>query len=277
MQKVCFRLKFPLPLLASIYCAVLFLSCSRASEADPTAERGFDEAALDRVASKSLYFGHMSVGYDIVDGIVALAGNGLTILDVTDLGPDGLPLAPVFAHSAIGENTKPLTKFADFEARVENGMGANVDIAGMKLCYVDFDAETDVRALFESYSAMIDRLRREYPSVTFMHFTVPLTTVQKGPKALVKRLLGRMPTGAAENLARQEYNELIRSSYGNRVFDLAELESTYPDGSRETGVIGGRRYYGLVPSYTADGGHLNGAASLMAAKKFISFMDTIYQ
>ena len=40
-------------------------------------------------------------------------------------------------HAFIGENGKPLLKIQDFDARMRSGIGEQVDVAMMKLCYVD--------------------------------------------------------------------------------------------------------------------------------------------
>ena len=62
------------------------------------------------------------------------------------------------------------------------GAAAGVDIALVKFCYVDFDAGTDVPALFAAYQATLASLEGRYPRTTFVHVTAPLTTVQGGPR-----------------------------------------------------------------------------------------------
>jgi len=139
----------------------------------------------------------------------------------------------------------------------------------MKLCYVDFRADTDARQIFERYRAAIDGLRARNPGTTFVHVTAPLTTVQAGPKAMAKRLLGRAPGGVEENARREEFNALLRTTYGGRepIFDLAALESTLADGTRQTVEWKGKAVPVLAGAYTDDGGHLNEAGRLRAARE----------
>ena len=47
-------------------------------------------------------------------------------------------------HAFIGENEKPLLKIQDFDAKMRSGIGQQVDVAMMKLCYVDITSDTDV-------------------------------------------------------------------------------------------------------------------------------------
>jgi lysophospholipase L1-like esterase len=151
---------------------------------------------------------------------------------------------------------------------------APVDIALVKFCYVDVDADTDPRGLFERYRATIAELRAKNPRTTFVHVTLPLTTVQTGPKALAKRVLGRAPYGTIENVKRAEYNSLLRRTYAGRepIFDLARLESTAPDGTVATVTWNGSTVAAMAPAYTDDGGHLNAAGRVRAAKEFLAVL-----
>ncbi len=147
----------------------------------------------------------------------------------------------------------------------------------MKLCYVDIGPDTDAAALFARYQGALDALRQKHPRTTFVHVTVPLAAVQRGPKAWAKRLLGRPVYGTADNARREEYNALLRAAYGGRepVFDLAALESTRPDGSRETFEHDGRQVPALVPEYTDDGGHLNGPAAERVARQLVALLASV--
>jgi lysophospholipase L1-like esterase len=108
----------------------------------------------------------------------------------------------------------------------------------------------------------------------FIHFTSPLVTQQKGIKAFIKKMIGREVRGYKDNLIRQKYNELIRNSYKN-IFDLAEIESTLPDGTRTIHSIDGESYYSLYSGYTDDGGHLNKEAAKIVANKLLIFISEL--
>lgn len=60
-------------------------------------------------------------------------------------------------------------------------------------------------------------------------------------------------------MKRAQYNALLRKQYADsgRLFDLAAIESTRPDGTRVTGSRGGTKYYALCEGYASDNGHLN--------------------
>jgi len=129
-------------------------------------------------------------------------------------------------------------------------------------------------ALFAAYQATLAPLQARFPHTTFVHVTAPLTTLQGGPKAFVKRLLGRPPAGARENARREEYNALLRLATQGKepLFDLALVESTAPDGRAETFAWDGRQVPALVPAYTEDGGHLLGEGRLRAARQLVSVL-----
>jgi hypothetical protein len=172
----------------------------------------------------------------------------------------------------LAENGDPLRKLENFKAAV--GEGSRYDIALVKFCYVDVTADTDARALFERYRATIAQLQAKNPRTVFVHATLPLTTVQSGPKALAKRLLGRAPYGTIENLRRDEYNRLLRASYAGRepIFDLARLESIAPDGASVSMTWNGATAPAMSQAYTDDGGHLNARGRVLAAQEFVTVL-----
>jgi len=229
----------------------LLLASSSPAVADPAVP---DPAVPDL----RIYFGHQSVGANILHGVKELGQTS------------GLRLA--IKDEFLAENGDPLRKLENFKKAV--GEGSRYDIALMKFCYVDIDADTDVRALFERYRATLAELRAANPRTTFVHVTLPLTTAQTGPKALAKRLLGRAPYGTIENVRRAEYNSLLRRTYAGRepIFDLARLEATAPDGTLAMVTWDGSTVPAMAPAYTDDGGHLNAAGRARAAREFLAVL-----
>jgi len=225
---------------------------------------------LAEVARAKVFFGHQSVGMNILDGVRAVyAAHGAAAPPIeegsTQPGRDG----GFIGHAFIGENGSPLAKIADFGAKMRSGIGQAVNLAMMKFCYVDINGSTDVDALFDSYRTSMAALQQEFPDVIFRHVTVPLTT-EPGLRAKVKRLLTGISRGAADNAARERLNALIRRQYaGDHLFDLAAIESTAPDGSRAAGSYQGQRYYALHDGYAADYGHLNGEGARTAATAWL--------
>lgn len=241
---------------------------STASAADPALR-----ADLEQVARRAVFFGHQSVGANILDGVKELAAQEGVPLRLAEV-PDAAAVGPgTFGHAFIPENGKPELKLEGLTRALGPGP-AGVEVAFLKLCYVDVEGKTDAKALFERYQATLKTLQARHPRTTFVHLTVPLTTVQGGWKAMVKGLLGRSPYGFEENVRREEYNALIRQAYQGRepLLDVARLESTAPDGRPETTTVKGRTIPSMHAAYTDDGGHLGGEGRRMVARALLRLL-----
>jgi hypothetical protein len=193
------------------------------------------------------------VGWNLVDALPGVYTEYSAAAPVVIEGARGSGDAGTFLHTEVGENTDPRSKVEDFADLIRGGIGDQVDVAFVKFCYVDFSADTDAEAVFTTYRTTMDALHQEYPDVVFLHATAPVMTEDNS---------------AEENLVRQRYNALVRSTYpASVVFDLAAVESTTPDGTRVTGSSRGTTYDVLYDGYSDDGGHLNaeGAARADAA------------
>lgn len=232
---------------------------------------------LENLETKTIYFGHQSVGDNIVKGMEALIAempNLNLIIKQTD-NPDDLKPG-MFAHSPVGFNEKPTTKDLDFAKKVDAFVSQKkVDLAFYKYCYIDINRDTDIPALFKVYRENYEKVTSKHKDTKFVHLTVPLTVVQTGPRAWVKKIIGRPIGGYAENQKRHEFNELLRKEFGNSglLFDLARLESTRQDGSRETFSVDGQSYEALVDEYASDGRHLNLDGSKYIAKELLEFLS----
>ena len=263
-----------LPALATAAVLALAASVDAREPADPGVV-----SDLQTVARRSVFFGHQSVGMDILHGVIRLAareGSPLEVRDVTD--------APVVApgtlsHAFVQDNGKPAMKLLGFSRNLAAVSANPPDIALLKFCYVDIGPGTDVAALFELYRATLADLGARNPGTTFVHVTTPLTTVQGGAKAFLKRLGGKAPYGLAENARRDDYNQLLRQAYRGRepLFDLAEVESTRPDGGRATADWKGRAVPMLVAEYARDDGHLNEAGQDRAARALLGVLAAARQ
>lgn len=233
------------------------------------------EEAWSALGGKSIYFGHQSVGFNIMDGIEELLDKhqdiGIGIMETRSVSDFD---RPVFGHSRNGENKKPDTKIEAFAELMDKGLGNKVDIACFKLCYVDIKSDTDVDALFGHYRATMSRLTAAYPETIFVHVTSPLTAVQSGPKAWIKKLLGR-PLGEVDsNIMRNRFNRMMLEEYGGKepVFDLAALESTGTDGDLAGFSAEEDTWSSLAEEYTDDGGHLNDKGRRWIAENFLVFL-----
>jgi hypothetical protein len=241
-----------------------------AGEEIPMTSGGISEADLVTAADTRVFFGHQSVGMNILDGIPAVYEGRASkppVLVETNTPLEG----PGVAHAFIGQNTDPVGKLADAERLLSGGLGSWADVALIKFCYVDVTAGSDVPRLFAEYQRTLSELESAYPDTTFLYVTVPLTT-DPGFTEKVKGLVGRGNSSAADNAAREQFNDLLRREYADtgRIFDLAAIESTAPDGSRVSGQVDGRPYYALYRGYAADEGHLTPAASAMVAERLLA-------
>jgi hypothetical protein len=231
-----------------------------------------------KVLEKSrVYFGHQSVGKNIMAGVLDLIkASGAAAPRVMEMDPPMDLPEYYFLHARIGRNEAPDSKchaFTGVLAKLAADTAHPVEAAALKFCYVDITAKSDPKAVFATYHGMMDTLKRVFPQVAFVHVTVPLSANSGGWKLALKRAIGKEDWADADNIKRNQYNDLLRETYkGEPVFDLAAIESTYPDGTREEWTKDGKTYYSLIHAYTHDGGHLNELGRKVAAKELIRVM-----
>lgn len=243
----------------------IFLSNQALADA-PTAS---EVAAVEKL---HIFFGHQSVGENIIDGLKEVTGGGLRV--VSSREPSAFD-SPGLVETMVGENEAPLSKLSDFKAAME-AVGERPDVAFMKLCYIDFDESTDADALFEAYQRTMTELSAKYPRVTFVAVTAPLTTVESGLKARLKKLLGRALWGEAQNERRQRFNERVREAFrGKPLFDVARLEAQRSDGTTQGFERDGKTVPALAPEYTDDGGHLNVAGRTAVAGALVKMLAAL--
>lgn len=222
----------------------------------PPEKRDFNaERELLEIGHLKVYFGHQSVGGNVLDGLREIQmriGSG-----------------PIMTDTLIGQNGEPEGKCEDF-VRKFAALPERPDIALMKFCYIDFGQSTDEAKLFARYAATLDGMQAKYPTVIFVPVTTPLTTQPGTWKRALKKLLGNVDAGSAVNAKRAEFNRLLVKHYAGRViFDLARVESTNADGTRNSFDWNGRPAYSMVDAYTSDGGHLNELGRRLAAEELI--------
>ncbi|WP_054031632.1 hypothetical protein [Desulfatitalea tepidiphila] len=263
-------------LLLTLFLSLIPIACNGGQVEDKIIQyqqlTDVPNSVWQKLSSKKIYFGHQSVGYNILDGIQALLKENqqIQLAIEENFDPESFKQGTI-AHSRIGYNTDPKSKLDMFAFIAKSGGAAKADIMFFKFCYVDINGKTDVKALFDAYKNTFEQLKSNHPDTTFIHTTAPLTTIQDGPKAWAKKILGRSLGGIVENSKRHEYNEMIRKTYVGKepVLDIATIESTFPDGRRATFESNGKTYYHLVPAYTYDGGHLNEAGRKRVAEQLL--------
>lgn len=224
------------------------------------------EERWEELARKKIYFGHQSVGQNIVDGLQAVLGSSPRIqLDIRETSDPRNFDRPIFAHSRIGQNRDAEGKIDHFRSILEGGIGQKADVALFKFCYVDIDSSTAPQGLMDHYDRTLSDLAAKYPHLIILAVTVPLTNAAPGIKARIKSLFGRGSALKEENANRNAINDHIRKSYGASVWDLAAVEAMTAWGEKIF-VRDGRRTIDLLnPAFTSDGGHLNEVGSQIVA------------
>jgi len=232
-----------------------------------------------KLANKKIFFGHQSVGYNIIDGISDILNERDYIkLNIIEARETSAFDKPVFAHSQVGMNTKPFSKIKRFVEIMDSGVGDKVDIAFFKFCYVDIMRDSNPREIFDSYSAALKELKVRYPETQFLHITVPIRSVPKGIKRnlkqSVKLLIGK-PGFFEDNIMRRSYNELLKDAYSKTeaLFDLAMIESVNTSGFRCHAIKGAEKVWVMAPEYTDDGGHLNSLGRRKVAEQLLIILS----
>jgi hypothetical protein len=267
---------------ASTLALLVFAGCNM-NEKRTVPEFQADEALkgeMAKVAGYRIFFGHQSVGGNIVQGLEDLKKMaGADAFNVVHYGPgDSLPAA-FFAETKVGANQHPLGKFDAFCRLVDSNLAGKIDIALVKICFVDLGEGSDagVDQVFNGYVKAVKALETAHPGLVIIPVTSPLRTQVEGRgrlddlKTRLKQMLGRED----DNRKRNAFNARIRETFRDRpVFDLAAVESTYPDGARETYGKGGA-VEALIPAYSIDGGHLNELGRRRAARELIRVLAQV--
>ncbi|MBI2892651.1 MAG: hypothetical protein HYY06_03805 [Deltaproteobacteria bacterium] len=204
-----------------------------------------DPAQIAALAKRRVFWGHQSVGANVLEGARAL---GFDFAEVSR-GSDYARVA--WGEAGVEENGDPERKIASFGAYLEDqGIGRRVEAAGFKFCWIDFEEDTDVADLLGDYEEKMGELARSHPRVRFLHVTPPLTTDEP-----------------EKNLVRWRYGREMIRRFANRgvVLDLASVISTGADGR----ACESRRARRLCPAWSSDNGHLNDEGSRRAAKAFL--------
>jgi len=233
--------------------------------------------AMKVVKEGRVFFAHKSVGDNIMNGLKTVADESAIKLNIRVLNHESLSDdSGLFAHAQNGENGNPVSKVDSFHATVMAFNAFTPQIAFMKFCYVDFEPDSDVKELFSHYKNRLESLTHERPGITFIHLTVPLSTRLHSWKNRIKRFVGMQTWDDGSNIKRAEFNHLLRQSFPKeQVFDIARIESTRPDGSREGFGMDNNRYESMVPAYASDDGHLNSYGQHLMAQEMVCFLATV--
>lgn len=228
---------------------------------------------LRAVAGARVFFAHQSVGQNILEILPQVysdraLSSPLITTDVSKLPNQG----GFISHIEIGTNGDPLGKISQYEEMLRGGLADKIDVALLKLCFVDFNAATDSTAVFEAYRAALARLSEDFPRVRFIYATAPLMA-DRDLYLRLKALLGRgQEYDPSHNAARERFNALMRAEYGSsgRLFDVAAIESAGTSGTLRFRTSDAGEFLAMDPALTSDGGHLNSYGATLATNGWIA-------
>ena len=178
--------------LALISILFLIISCDGGKMAEQKVQynslNDVPASSWEKLSKKKIYFGHQSVGFNIIEGLKDLMKENPQIkLNIVETNnPDDFNKS-IFAHSRVGKNVDPKSKIDEFAKFTEQGIGENADITFFKFCYVDVRSETDSKKVFDDYKQSMSSLTKKYPKTQFIHVTVPLKTETNRPQSMDKK------------------------------------------------------------------------------------------
>ena len=248
--------------------ASLSMSPEASSNSGQTQEQAVSvtKAEIEAVSKRRVVFAHQSVGENILDGVRALAKeHGVRLSIVEGRRTDGSE--PGIFHFKVGANGDPSGKINDYVKTLDATPFSKADVALVKLCYVDFNSQSDATAIAKSYASAIKKLQASYPSTRFVAVTAPLTAIPGGAKVWVKKMMGRTPPDLVDNSKRKEFNDYLRAQFDkNHLFDIAKLEA-------ETATADdGKPIEAMRRELTDDGGHLNAEGQRMVGAAFLKIL-----
>jgi hypothetical protein len=234
------------------------------------------DTEIQNLSTKKIFFGHMSVGNNLINGLddLKLEDQRMSNFSIIKISAKSEIMGPGFYHKINGKNGNPMSKCDAFKNfLIEDSTGSNFDIVSFKLCYVDIKEDTDIKKEFDKYEQTITEIKNTFPNLKIFHTTIPLLAHNFSLKNRIKNIL----TGDLANIKRNQFNNLILDKYigVDPIFDLAKIESTYPDQKREFFTSKGEQYFSLIMDYSYDGGHLNELGRKWAAAELIKVLIDI--
>jgi hypothetical protein len=224
---------------------------------------------LETLAAARVYFGHQSVGGNVLEGLTRLSNEqGVPLRIVEAPVRDS---APGLVHAKVGRNRAPETKCDAFNQFLSARAGGRWDAALLKFCYADMGdgAERDPNRLFALYKKTMTAAQAANPDLLLVHATMPLQSEGLGKRNAIRKMVGLGTSNDADNVLRNDFNDLVRAEYGNTpLFDVAWAESTRPDGTRSGFRKDGRFIFTLAKEYTYDEGHLTTEGQRWVAREF---------
>lgn len=249
--------------------AALAIGCG--SEPETTALRPSDvKSDLEVVAKSRVYFGHQSVGNNLLEGLRSLSATHNVPLRIVEA--PATDDAPGIVHAMVGRNREPQTKCDAFARFLTEQAAVRWDAVILKFCYADMGegGEQDPARVLDAYTASVRSVRAARPDVLIVHATMPLQSEGLGKRDAIRKFFGFGTSNDDYNVVRNRYNDLLRAEYAREpIIDLAWAESTRPDGTRTGFRRDGRFIYEMAREFTYDEGHLTETGREWVAREFL--------
>lgn len=244
----------------------------------------YSDAEITAAATLDVYFEHASVGQDIVGNSTSDTSAGVDHAGSLDCGlhliydmnnrylcsryswtSNSVPTWWA-SHDGLGDNHRgnpgASSKISGFQTDMTTTLAAALDVAMFKFCYIDNPSDaTTAASLFDTAKSVMEGLESQYPSVSFVWWTMPITS-------------SSYSDSTASRAARATYNGLVRTyckANSKWLLDVADLESHDASGNAIT-------YDGseaLYTSYASDAAHLNAAGKLKMAMAYWTLLAEI--
>ena len=252
-----------------VFAAALAVGCG--SQPETTALRPSDvKSDLEVLAKSRVYFGHQSVGNNLLDGLKSLSATHNVPLRIVEA--PAADQTPAIVHAIVGRNREPQTKCDAFARFLTEQGTARWDAAILKFCYADMGegGELNPANVLDAYNAAVRSVRTARPDVLIVHTTMPLQSEGLGKRDAIRKFFGFGTSNDAHNVGRNRYNDLLRKEFaGEPLIDLAWAESTRPDGTRTGFRRDGQFIYEMAREFTIDEGHLSAAGKEWVAREFV--------
>jgi len=234
----------------------------------------------DMIRQKKIVFVYRSVGRDILEGIREL-GTKYDQSEFNFIKSDtvtGKLRADrgFIMQQWLNMNSSPQDLKKNYEDLLDKIQVKNIDFAMVR--FSPFFGNNNVEENFKKVRIAIEDLKKEFPDTEFLISTFGLTHSKTTLKTWIKKLIGQDDIWEYDsNITVNEFNRHMRETYGNEAtfFDLAKIQSTYPNGERSTFTKKGKTYYHMVSEYTHDGTHLSAKGREVIAEQFLTLIGKL--
>jgi hypothetical protein len=153
--------KFLLTLIGLLF----LISCSKEKTPDKIVSlpdtNNVPQSAWKSLEKKKIFFGHQSVGFNIVEGIrnVMKENTWINLNIVYDIFTKDLD-SPALLHYRIGHNGDYMSKMNNFADVMTKNSNNKIDIAFFKFCYIDVTYNNDIELIINTYKTRMLALKK---------------------------------------------------------------------------------------------------------------------